>query len=172
MNDDPVSELLAKINEQTQLAKLSEQTQLTKLSEQTQLLGRPKRDTDDTENRSTSSAATDPYASNSPADKASERRPDVAEVFRLKKELEVANERMALMDLQLNQSRLAQHTMEEAIGSPFPAAQHLAANITGHNMLANANANVLAQAQAQANPYSRSASPFERGSFNMPQQQS
>lgn len=117
------------------------------------------------ENRSNDSDVTDPYGGNPPAeDTTSDGRPDAAEVLRLKKELDAAKERMAQMDLQITQSRLAQHTMEEAIGSPFPAAQHLAANITGHNMMPGAGA------LAQPNPYSRTATPLERGSFNVPQQ--
>jgi hypothetical protein len=68
---------------------------------------------------------------------------------------------MAQMDLQLTQSRLAQHTMEEAIGSPFPAAQHLAANIANHNMMPGAHGHI------QRGTYGRSAgNSFERGSFN------
>ncbi|KAF2160984.1 hypothetical protein M409DRAFT_28590 [Zasmidium cellare ATCC 36951] len=117
------------------------------------------------ENRSNDSDVTDPYGGNPPAeDTTSDGRPDAAEVLRLKKELDAAKERMAQMDLQITQSRLAQHTMEEAIGSPFPAAQHLAANITGHNMMPGAGA------LAQPNPYSRTATPLERSSFNVPQQ--
>nr|POE84628.1 meiotic coiled-coil protein 2 [Quercus suber] len=79
---------------------------------------------------------------------------EAAEVLRLKKELELAQERMAQMDLQLaherdermaqaemelTQSRIARHTVEEAIGSPFPAAQHLAFNMAGLGVV---NANV------------------------------
>lgn len=130
---------------------------LAKLTEQQELLSRQTRELD--ENKSTSSSATDPYAQTPPTEH-SDGRPDAAEVFRLKKELELANERMAQMDLQLTQSRLAKHTMEEAIGSPFPAAQHLAASISGQTMMPSASGLV------QAAGYSQSASPFERGSFN------
>lgn len=140
---------------------------LAKLTEQQERIARQKRSFEESlnENRSHSSETTDPYANTPPTEtNTSDGRPDAAEVFRLKKELEAAKERMAQMDLQITQSRLAQHTMEEALGSPFPAAQHLAANITGHGMMPGAGA------VAQPNPYSRTASPFERGSFNMPQQ--
>ena len=137
---------------------------LAKLTEQQERLTRQKRSFEDINNEN-SSEATDPYANTPPTEtNTSDGRPDAAEVFRLKKELEAAKERMAQMDLQITQSRLAQHTMEEAIGSPFPGALHLAANITGHGIMPGA------AGMGQPNPYSRTASPFERGSYNMPQQ--
>lgn len=109
------------------------------------------------ENRSSASSATDPYANNQqPVSSGSED----AEVSRLKIELEMAKERMAQMDLQLTQSRLAQHTMEEAIGSPFPTAQHLAANISTQVMLPGANAGGLV----------RPPSTTDRPNFNLPPQ--
>lgn len=141
---------------------------LAKLNAQQETLARKKRGLAENENTSSSSsAATDPYATTPPTDVAnSDGRPDAAEVFRLKKELELAKERMAQMDLQLTQSRLAQHTMEEAIGSPFPAAQHLAANIPAQAMLSGAGG------LAQAAQYNRAAGSFSSGggSFNMAQQ--
>ena len=80
-----------------------------------------------------SSSATDPYANTPPTASVtnSDDRPDSAEVFALKKELELTRERMAQMELEVTQTRLAKHTVEEAIGSPFPSAQHLAFNLTG-----------------------------------------
>ncbi|KAK3672867.1 hypothetical protein LTR78_007220 [Recurvomyces mirabilis] len=86
-----------------------------------------------------SSSSTDPYA-NTPPTTEGDGRPDAAELLRLKKELQFAQERMAQMDLQLSghcqdripqqdvftQSQIARHTVEQAIGSPFPTAQHLA----------------------------------------------
>ncbi|SMR47199.1 unnamed protein product [Zymoseptoria tritici ST99CH_3D1] len=142
--ETPVNELLAKLNAQQEL------------------LSRQKRDLQENEQRSASSSPTDPYAITPPSDHASrDRRPGGGEVAELKKQLEVAQERMAQMDLQLTQSRLAQHTMEEAIGSPFPTAQHLAANIANHNMLPVANG------QVPRGTYGRSAgNSFERSSFN------
>ncbi|KAK4631140.1 Meiotic coiled-coil protein 2 [Fulvia fulva] len=135
---------------------------LAKLTNQQELLARQKRELEDAENRSSHSSATDPNANTPPTDSfSSDGRPDAAEVMRLKKELALANERMSQMDLQITQSRIVQHTMEEAIGSPFPTAQHLAASMPVHNMMS----------AAQSNPYARVDSPFERGSFNMPQQQ-
>lgn len=99
------------------------------------------------ENEDGSSSATDPYAETRPTESmtnSNDGRPDAAEVMRLKKELELAKERMAQMDLQLSsvrhvpsnqdlldQSRIAQHTVEQAIGSPFPGAQNLAFNLDG-----------------------------------------
>ncbi|KAK5122733.1 hypothetical protein LTR85_003648 [Meristemomyces frigidus] len=89
-----------------------------------------------------SSSATDPYATTPPTESlanSNDGRPDAVEVFRLKRELELATHRMAQMDLQLSrerqerieldQSRITQHTVEQAIGSPFPAAQNLAMNL-------------------------------------------
>jgi len=73
----------------------------------------------------------------------------------LKKELELTRERMAQMDVQLarerterterfgqaemdlTQSHIARHTVEEAIGSPFPAAQHLAFSMGGPGLRVN-----------------------------------
>ncbi|KAF7195610.1 Meiotic coiled-coil protein 2 [Pseudocercospora fuligena] len=134
---------------------------LGKLNLQQDLLSRQKRELD--ENKSTSSSATDPYAQTPPTE-TSDGRPDSAQVLHLQKQLQQANERMAEMGLQLTQSRLAQHTMQEAIGSPFPAAQHLAANIPDQAFMPSSNGLV------QAAKYSRPTSPFERGSFNMSQQ--
>ncbi|KAK4504673.1 hypothetical protein PRZ48_002634 [Zasmidium cellare] len=141
---------------------------LARLTEQQGRISKRSFEDKPTENHSVTSDGTDPYADNPPPSTAatsSDGMPDAAEVLRLKKELEAAKERMAQMDLQITQSRLAQHTMEEAIGSPFPAAQHLAANITGQTMMSGA-----AAALTQPNPYSRTSTPLERGSFNMPQQ--
>lgn len=77
-----------------------------------------------------SSSATDPFANTPPAEKAgSEVMGDPGEMLRLKKQLEFATERMAQMDLELNQSRLARHTVEQVISSPFPSARDLAINM-------------------------------------------
>ncbi|KAK4963143.1 hypothetical protein LTR10_000771 [Elasticomyces elasticus] len=95
---------------------------LVRLSEQQAVLNRQKNEAGQVFDESSSSSGTDPYAS--PAEK--ETRPDAAEVLKLKKELEFARERMAQMDFQLTQSNIARHTVEQAIGSPFPAAQRLA----------------------------------------------
>ena len=144
--ENPVSELLAK------------------LTEQQELLARQKRDIEETENVSRSSSATNPYDTTTPTETAtSDGRPDAAEVYRLKKELELAQERMAQMDLQLTQSRLAQHTMEEAIGSPFPGAQHLAANLSGQTIMAPIGT------APQVGGNGRTASPLERVNYNLTQ---
>lgn len=101
-----------------------------------------------------SSSATDPYAATPPTEVNSrvDDRPDAAEVLRLKKELELTRERMAQMDVQLArertervsqaemdlaQSYITRHTVEEAIGSPFPAAQHLAFSMGGPGLRLN-----------------------------------
>lgn len=49
-----------------------------------------------------------------------------SEVSRLKKQLESTIERMAQMDLEINQFRLAQRTVEHAIGSPFISTPEVA----------------------------------------------
>lgn len=152
---------------------------LQKLSIQQDLLSRQKRDLEDNENRSiasrsmenrssSSSSPTDPYPTATPPTESvpSDGRPHSAEVDLLKQQLEDAQERMAQMDLQLTQSRLAQHTMEEAIGSPFPHAQHLAASIPGHNMLPGAHGML-----PGSFGNNRAPSSFDRGSFNLTQPQ-
>lgn len=114
-NDCPVNELLAR------------------LTQQQQVLSRQKQHLEEGSSGGTSSNATDPYGTIEPAASVacSDGRPDSAEVLRLQKELEIARERMARMDLELTQSRIAKNTMEEAIGSPFPVATQLALNVGG-----------------------------------------
>ena len=120
---------------------------LAKLAEQQAALSH-QRSNGENDAEDASSSATDPYANTPPTDATSDGRPDAAEVLRLKKELALATERMAQMDMQLakernvrmsqaeldelTQSRIAQHTVEQAIGSPFPGAQNLAFNMGGH----------------------------------------
>ncbi|KAK3074299.1 hypothetical protein LTR53_003347 [Teratosphaeriaceae sp. CCFEE 6253] len=115
---------------------------LARLTEQQSLLKRQKSEAENIFDDS-SSSGTNPYAKTPPIE--ADGRPDAAEVLHLKKELEFAKERMAQMDLQLThhqqerapqneldrftQSQIARHTVEQAIGSPFPAAQHLAMNM-------------------------------------------
>lgn len=108
---------------------------LARLTQQQEILARQKQQLDENEGDG-SSSATDPFATTPPTESmdTSDGRPDSAEVFRLKKELELTKERMAQMEIEVNQSRLAQHTVEEAIGSPFPAAQHLAFNFASPGM--------------------------------------
>lgn len=137
---------------------------LAKLAEQQQLMRRQKEELQANENISPVSSATDPYASTPPNEFTSDGRPDAAEVFRLKKELELANERMAQMNLALTQSHLAQHTMEQAIGSPFPTAQHLAVNIAGPQFVQPAN-------NVNAGPgYARATTPFDHTTLGAVQQ--
>ncbi|GAB7365395.1 hypothetical protein MBLNU230_g6473t1 [Neophaeotheca triangularis] len=110
-NMEPMEELMAKLAHQ--------QKQLNRT--QQMLAAR---------NDDNSSTVTDPFAGTPPTESnTSDGRPDAAEVFKLKKELEIATNRLAQMDLELEQSRITKHTVEQAIGSPFPAAQHLAFNI-------------------------------------------
>lgn len=87
------------------------------------------------------SSPTDPYGNTPPTESVtnSDGRPDAAEVFRLNKELELTRERMAQLEVELTQSRITQHTVEQAIGSPFPAAQQLAFNVNGQGMVPPTN---------------------------------
>jgi hypothetical protein len=138
---------------------------MAKLHAQQQKLARQTRDLEEGENLSSVSSTTDPYAAATPpVESANLDGGPEREVLRLRQELEVAQERMAQMDLQLTQSRLAQHTMEEAIGSPFPSAQHLAASIPGHTMVPSLSS------LSQALGYTRAVTPYERGPFSMPHQ--
>lgn len=107
-----------------------------RIDQKKEVSARQKHQLDANENENGSASSTDPYTRKPPTDSAttSDGRPDAAEVFRLKKELELAKDRMARMDLELTQSRITRHTVEEAIGSPFPAAQHLAFNMAGAGM--------------------------------------
>jgi hypothetical protein len=76
-----------------------------------------------------SSSATDPFAADTPPTDSratSDSPPETTQVEQLKKQLELATERMAQMELEVTQSRLTRHTVEQAIGSPFPAAQDIA----------------------------------------------
>lgn len=109
---------------------------LAKLTQQQEVLARQKQQVEENEGDD-SSSATDPYANTPPTESVdtSDGRPDSAEVFRLKKELELTRERMAQMEIEVNQSRLAKHTVEDAIGSPFPTAQHLAFNFGTPGMM-------------------------------------
>ena len=128
---------------------------LAKLTEQQATLHRQRMRIEAENADDNSSSATDPFATGTPPTESvsSGGRPDAAEVFRLKKELALATERMSQMEfaarqrdehmMDLTQSRNARHTIEEAIGSPFPSAQHLAfsmgqANHMGMGMLAPA----------------------------------
>ena len=113
---------------------------LARLTQQQEVLARQKQQLDENEGDD-SSSATDPFATTPPTESVdtSDGRPDSAEVFRLKKELELTRERMAQMEIEVNQSRLAKHTVEEAIGSPFPAAQLLAFNFASPGMIPRAN---------------------------------
>lgn len=114
---------------------------LARLTQQQDILTRQKQQLSENQADDGSSSGTDPYANTTPPESAEtpDGRPDAAEVFRLKKELAFAQQRMAQMDLELTQSRITKHTVEEAIGSPFPAAQHLAFDIAQPGMLHGQN---------------------------------
>lgn len=131
-------------------------------AQQEDMLARQQRAVENAEQRSTSPTNTNPFDDTSPSDHSSEEQLD--EVYLLKRKLELANERVEQMQLQLNQSHLAQHTMEQAIGSPFPAAQHLAASIPGHNMISFANS------FPQGADFGRASTSFDRGNINGQQQ--
>lgn len=119
------------------------------------------READGAQVRGTSPTGTDPYSgSTAPTSHDADEDPASHEVYRLKRELDRAKERMAQMNLQLDQSRLAQHTMQEAIGSPFPHAQRLAASIPVPGLLSAGNQ------FSQPNDFSRTSRPFERSGYN------
>lgn len=109
---------------------------LARLTQQQEILTRQKQQLDENGEEDGSSSATDPYATTTLTEsvETSDGRPDAAEVFRLKKELQLAQQRMAEMNIELTQSRITKHTVEEAIGSPFPSAQHLAFNMSGSGL--------------------------------------
>ena len=112
---------------------------LARLTQQQEVLNRQKQQLDENEGPQQSSSPTDPFAASPITESVdnADGRPDAAEVYLLKKQLALAQERMAMMDLELTQSRITKHTVEEAIGSPFPAAQHLAYNLSGVEALSN-----------------------------------
>ena len=110
---------------------------MARLSKQQKLHALQKRQVESSSDESHTSSPTDPYATTPPTESVatSDGRPDAVEIFRLNKELELTRERMAQLELELTQSRITQHTVEQAIGSPFPAAQQLAFNVNGQGML-------------------------------------
>ncbi|OQN98689.1 hypothetical protein B0A48_15355 [Cryoendolithus antarcticus] len=113
--DDVLSVLMAKLNEQQY-----RQPSVNKSSAGSA--------DDDDDN---SSIITNPYAASTPpADGTTDSNSasDANEVERLKKQLEFANQRMAQMDIELNQTRLAHHTVEQVISSPYPAPQNIQYN--------------------------------------------
>lgn len=96
---------------------------LAKLSEQQGVLSRQKLEL---ENETSLSSSSESRAETPPTERDSaDNRPDPAEVLKLKQALELAQHRMAQMDLELTQSRITKHTMEQAIGSPFEPARDL-----------------------------------------------
>lgn len=121
------------------------------------------READGAQVRATSPTGTDPYSgSTAPASHSADEDLTAHEVYRLQRELDRTKERMAQMNLQLDQSRLAQHTMQEAIGSPFPHARRLAANIPVPGLLSAGNQ------FSQPNDFSRISRPFERSGYSNP----
>lgn len=157
--DPPITELLQKLSIQQDLLSRQQRNLQQNENQENKTRGM--------ENRSSiSSSPTDTYPATTPPTESapSDGLSDTFEIFKLKKQLEDATDRMAQMELQITQSRLVQHTMEEAIGSPFPNAQHLAANITGHNMLSGAH-NITPTMYGN----SRAPLPSDRGSFSTTQ---
>ena len=68
-----------------------------------------------------SGALTNPYATTPRTDSQFNdiSQTDMAEMVRLKKELETAQTQIARMDQELSQSRITKHTLEQAMGSQF-----------------------------------------------------
>lgn len=97
---------------------------MTKLYEQQQLRHNPRLSSRGKQHSSSDDESLTTSASAERND--SVTSPETAEVVRLKRQLELTTERMAQMDMEINQFRLAQHTVEHAIGSPYPSAPELA----------------------------------------------
>ncbi|KAH0092628.1 ARM repeat-containing protein, partial [Aureobasidium melanogenum] len=100
---------------------------LAKLSEQQVLLNRQstalhaQRAGETSPDSSGSGAFTNPYAATPRVDHQFNdiTQADMAEMLRLKKELETAQTQIARMDQELSQSRITKHTLEQAMGSQF-----------------------------------------------------
>lgn len=158
--DTPVTELLHKLSIQQDL--LARQTRDLAQNENEERTARS------TEVRTNNTSPTETFPITTPPGNESVVDEDAGlELAEVKKELEEAKERIQQQELQITQSRLAQYTMEEAIGSPFPSASQLAANISGHNMLGHG----MGPASMYGDGSRASTATFERGSFNMPQMQ-
>ncbi|THX86015.1 ARM repeat-containing protein [Aureobasidium pullulans] len=99
------------------LAKLSEQ-QILLNKQNTALYGQRGGDSPAS---SGSGALTNPYAATPRTDSQINdiSQADLAEMLRLKKELETAQTQIARMDQELSQSRITKHTLEQAMGSQF-----------------------------------------------------
>ncbi|KAI4715717.1 ARM repeat-containing protein [Aureobasidium sp. EXF-10727] len=100
------------------LAKLSEQQVL--LSKQSSAL-HAQRGGETSPDSSGSGALTNPYATTPRTDSQFNEvsQSELAEMLRLKKELETAQTQIARMDQELSQSRITKHTLEQAMGSQF-----------------------------------------------------
>ena len=101
------------------LVKLSEQQVL--LSKQSTAL-QAQRGGETSPDSSGSGALTNPYAATPPRTDSQFNdisQADMAEMLRLKKELETAQTQIARMDQELSQSRITKHTLEQAMGSQF-----------------------------------------------------
>ncbi|KAH0291315.1 ARM repeat-containing protein, partial [Aureobasidium melanogenum] len=100
------------------LAKLSEQQVL--LNKQSTAL-HAQRAGETSPDSSGSGAFTNPYAATPRVDHQFNdiTQADMAEMLRLKKELETAQTQIARMDQELSQSRITKHTLEQAMGSQF-----------------------------------------------------
>jgi hypothetical protein len=104
-----LDELLFKLNEQQVL-----------LSKQSTAL-HAQRGGETSPDSSGSGALTNPYAATPRTDSQFNdiSQADLAEMLRLKKELESAQTQIARMDQELSQSRITKHTLEQAMGSQF-----------------------------------------------------
>ncbi|KEQ77020.1 ARM repeat-containing protein [Aureobasidium namibiae CBS 147.97] len=100
------------------LAKLSQQQ--VKLSKQNTAL-QAQSGGETSPDSSGSGALTNPYATTPRTDSQFNdlSQADMAEMLRLKKELETAQTQIARMDQELSQSRITKHTLEQAMGSQF-----------------------------------------------------
>lgn len=101
------------------LAKLSEQQVL--LNKQNSTLQAQRRGDGSPRSSGSSDALTNPYATTPRTESQFNDIPsaELAEMMRLKKELETAQTQIARMDQELSQTRITKHTLEQAMGSQF-----------------------------------------------------
>ncbi|KAK8235205.1 pumilio-family RNA binding repeat protein [Phyllosticta capitalensis] len=116
-------------------------TLLAKISEQQNTMGKPSKDmyaeeksTTGTEStrsspdtESTSAADDKPILTPMPSE------PDQEQVSSLRKELEMANKRIALMDEELSQTKITNHTISQALGTSSEAAFDLRGDLAEQN---------------------------------------
>lgn len=108
----PMKELLAKLSEQQ--GKLAQQK--SELDAQNNLS-----DSHSSSRSASEQANTDPFAitPGTGSNQTGDVQLDASEILQLKKQLEMAQTKLARMDQELSQSRITKHTMQQALGSQF-----------------------------------------------------